>query len=90
MDMMSKVAIGVGLAGVAVITGAGIQAAIDERSNEQKDMQRDISKLETKMREVEYDINRLKTEDDRARTTINEVNNKLNRHIIDESVKKKD
>lgn len=89
MDMMSKIAIGIGLTGAAIITGAGIQAAIDEHANERRDMRNDISELETKMREVEYDITRLKSEDDRARSTINEVNNKLNRHIIDESVKKK-
>lgn len=90
MDMISKIAVGIGLTGAAIITGAGIQAAIDERANERRDMQHDISKLETKVREVEYDITRLKSENDRTRTVINDVNNKLNRHIIDESVKKKD
>jgi len=59
MDMISKVAIGLGGLGAAVVTGAVIQASIDEREANRKEMRDKIYDLESKNRELSYDVERL-------------------------------
>lgn len=77
MDMISKVAIGLGGLGVAVVTGAAIQASIDERENNRKEMRNRISDLESKCRQMDYDIETIKKDDDRQDERIKDVQSRV-------------
>lgn len=77
MDMISKVAIGLGGLGVAVVTGAAIQAGMDEREANRKEMRDKIYDLESKNRELSYDIERLKGNDTRQDERIKDVQSRV-------------
>lgn len=77
MDMISKVAIGLGGLGAAVVTGAVIQASIDEREANRKEMRDKIYDLESKNRELSYDIERLKGNDTRQDERIKDVQSRV-------------
>lgn len=88
MDMISKVAIGLGGLGLAVVTGSVIQANIDEREANRKEMREKIYDLESKARQMDYDIESLKSEKDRQNERIREVNSRVNKLETKQAIEK--
>lgn len=77
MDLLTKVTIGLGGLGAAVVTGAVIQASIDEREERRKEMRNRIMDLESKNRDMSYEIEILKGTNIRQDEQINEVRSRV-------------
>lgn len=84
MDMISKVAIGLGGLGVAVVTGAAIQSSINEREK----LRDKIYDLENKNKQMAFDIDVIKRSDDRQNERINDVNSRVHKIEMKQAVEK--